>query len=184
MPALKHRPRRPDAHADDSPNHPCDWPGCEGEGLHRAPRSRSELYVYRWFCLDHVRQYNAAWNYYADMDDGEVEADIRRDTVWHRPSWPLGAGYGHGPDAIDDRIGLFGDADGPPHHGWRTSSPEAQALAVLDLQPPVSAAAVKARYKKLVKRHHPDANGGDKASEEKFKQITLAYETIMGSLNP
>ena len=49
-------------------------------------------------------------------------------------------------------------------------------------RPPISAAAVKARYKELVKRHHPDANGGDKASEEKFKQITQAYETIMDSL--
>ena len=44
--------------------------------------------------------------------------------------------------------------------------------------------AVKARYKELVKRHHPDANGGDKASEEKFKQINQAYETIMGKLVP
>ena len=184
MPSLNHRPRRPDAHAEENPNRPCDWPGCEGEGLYRAPRSRLELYVYRWFCLDHVRQYNAAWNYYAGMDDGEVEADIRRDTVWHRPTWPLGAGFGGGPDVIDDRIGLFGDAAEPPRPRWRTSSAEEQALVVLDLQPPVSAAAVKARYKELVKRHHPDANGGDKASEEKFKQITQAYETIMGSLNP
>ena len=56
MPSLNHRPRRPDAHAEDDPNRPCDWPGCEGEGLYRAPRSRHELYVYSWFCLDHVRQ--------------------------------------------------------------------------------------------------------------------------------
>ena len=55
-------------------------------------------------------------------------------------------------------------------------------MSVLDLNPPVTAMTVKARYKELVKRHHPDANGGDKASEERFKQINSAYETIMSSL--
>ena len=54
----------------------------------------------------------------------------------------------------------------------------------MDLDPPVTVEIVKARYKKLVKRHHPDANGGDKAAEEKFKQISEAYRTIMRSLDP
>jgi len=57
-------------------------------------------------------------------------------------------------------------------------------MVLLDLHPPLTTDAVKARYKELVKRHHPDANGGDKASEEKFKQINQAYETIMGNLVP
>jgi hypothetical protein len=49
---------------------------------------------YRWFCLQHVREYNAAWNYYAGMSDDEVEADIRRDPGWPRPSWPLASAVG------------------------------------------------------------------------------------------
>ena len=59
--------------------------------MYRAPRSPERLTEYWWFCLLHVRTYNAAWNYYAGMSDSQVEADIRRDTVWQRPSWPLGA---------------------------------------------------------------------------------------------
>ena len=187
MPSRYYRPQRDPAPATDQEKRPCDWPGCDGEGLFRAPRSPRELYAYQWFCLDHVRQYNAAWNYYDGMDDTEVEADVRRDTVWHRPSWPLGGagrtgfdGVGH----IKDPFGLFDEAEAEPPRRGRTASPEEQAMVVLDLRPPLSTAAVKARYKELVKRHHPDANGGDKASEEKFKQITQAYETIMDSLTP
>jgi DnaJ-class molecular chaperone len=41
---------------------------------------------------------------------------------------------------------------------------------------------VKARYKELVKRHHPDANGGDKSAEERFKTVSEAYRTLMSTL--
>ncbi|MEK9662807.1 MAG: hypothetical protein VW644_13950, partial [Alphaproteobacteria bacterium] len=65
----------------------CDHPECDAAGEHRAPRSRDALRSYFWFCLDHVRKYNKAWNYYADMSDTEVEAERRKDTFWHRPTW-------------------------------------------------------------------------------------------------
>ncbi len=75
----------------------CDHPGCECGGDFRAPRSRLELDRYYWFCLEHVRAYNLAWNYYAGMSEPEIEAEIRRDTVWQRPSWKLGERHGPGP---------------------------------------------------------------------------------------
>jgi curved DNA-binding protein CbpA len=53
---------------------------------------------------------------------------------------------------------------------------------VLDLSLPVTLLEVKARYKQLVKRHHPDANGGDKAAEERLKIINEAYATLRHSL--
>lgn len=165
----------------------CEWSECGEEGLYRAPRSREALRSYHWFCLVHVRRYNSAWNYYAGMNDAEVEADIRMDTVWGRPSWPLGGGradFGR----LDDVFGIF---EGPGHDPsrrptvpGRVPGPEARALEVLDLRPPLTVVAVKARYKELVKRHHPDANGGDKSCEEKFKVISQAYETLMDGLAP
>jgi hypothetical protein len=162
----------------------CQWAGCAAQGMYRAPRSRRELNLYWWFCLEHVRIYNAAWNYYAGMSDGEVEADIRFDTVWQRPTWRLGAADGfsgwRGPE-VSDGFGSFGsEARQPPRREPLTA--EEQALQVLELQPPVTVAIVKARYKILVKRHHPDANGGDKACEERFKAISEAYRTVMSSL--
>lgn len=165
---------------------PCDWPGCPAEGSHRAPKSRNNLRDYHWFCLDHVRIYNLTWNYYAGMTEAEVEADIRRDTVWQRPSWPLGAAIA-GPRAftigdIADAFGFFRTAASERSRAPALNGPEAKALAVLGLTEPVTVDAVKARYKQLAKRYHPDANGGNSASEAKFRDINLAYKTLMDHL--
>lgn len=161
----------------------CDWPGCDDGGEFRAPRSPRELDVYLWFCKDHIRQYNASWNFYAGMAEEEVEADIRRDTVWRRPTWPLGGRPTAGGFRITDGFAYFDQEAGPAAPPPRQPpTAEELALEVLELEAPVTTAMVKARYKELVKRHHPDANGGTKASEEKFKEIDRAYRTIIDSL--
>ncbi len=175
---------------EEGPVRPCDWEGCGGAGEHRAPKSRENLKSFRWFCLLHIREYNRAWNYYEGMTDEEVEADVRRDTVWQRPSWRLGAGgkngVGFDPSKFDDTFFLFGDERPSPEEGnpWQrnVNTPEGNALAIMDLEPPLTTKKVKARYKELVKRHHPDANGGNKESEEKFKKISIAYTTIIETL--
>ena len=171
---------------------PCDHPGCEGGGDFRAPRSRLELHQYYWFCLEHVRSYNSAWNYYAGMSDREIELEIRRDTVWQRPSWRLGAR--HGPaysSRIRDYFGVYEEAkreDGANRRetreeaaARRVRSACAQALAVFEVEPPFTLVRLKARYKALVKQHHPDAHGGDKEAEEKLKIINQAYATLKAS---
>lgn len=152
----------------------CQWAGCNRDGCYPAPRSRQALRQYYWFCLEHVRLYNASWNYYAGMTEAEVEADIRFDTVWQRRTWR------HGPFArvtsVNDPFGLFEDSPPRPR---QPATAEARALAILGLEPPVTVVMVKARYKELVKRHHPDATGGNKASEERFKDISEAYRVLM-----
>jgi DnaJ-domain-containing protein 1 len=172
----------------------CDHPGCEAGGDFRAPRSRLELDTYYWFCLDHVRSYNSAWNYYAGMSEREIEAEIRRDTVWQRPSWKLGQRHGPAYEArIRDPFDLYGGKDRKPgaeHRragtagadaSTRVASAREQALAVFDLDPPLTQTGLKARYKVLVKLHHPDAHGGDKEAEEKLKIINQAYTTLKAS---
>jgi len=165
---------------------PCDHPGCAAAGDYRAPRSKSELDTFYWFCLDHVRAYNAAWNYYAGMSEAEIEAEIRSDTVWQRPTWPLGSRLGarFEPRWRDD--GLF-DIDDPgqrPRERKRPLTAEEEALVVFELTPPLTFSRLKARYKELVKRHHPDSHGGDKAAEEKLKVINQAYATLKASYFP
>ena len=162
------------------PGH-CNWPGCDHLGEYRAPQSRSALKSYVWFCLEHIRAYNSSWNYYKGMTEDEVEADVRRDTVWQRPSWRLGSDpreFAHA--HIRDDFGFFAADEQEVRRPVATS--EQKALQVLDLSAPVTVAIVKKRYKELVKQHHPDANGGDKAAEERFKQISEAYRVIMVSL--
>jgi DnaJ-like protein len=178
----------------DPPVRLCDYPGCAAGGDFRAPRSRLELHDYYWFCLEHVRSYNSAWNYYAGMSDAEIEAEIRHDTVWQRPSWRLGDRHGPGyADRIRDPLGVFSDrpdsaARRSRRHGDHGSDPAGralsareQALAVFELEPPFTLVRLKARYKTLVKLHHPDAQGGDKAAEEKLKIINQAYATLKAS---
>jgi hypothetical protein len=176
--------------APEPPVRICDHPGCAAVGDFRAPKSRLDLRDYYWFCLEHVRAYNSAWNYYAGMSDREVEAEIRSDTVWQRPSWRLG--IRHGPDyaaRLRDHFGLFGNgADAARDHARRRGgaggavaralSAHEQALAVFEIGPPITPGRLKARYKALVKLHHPDAHGGDKAAEEKLKIINQAYATL------
>jgi hypothetical protein len=175
----------------------CDHPGCEAGGDFRAPKSRLALRDYYWFCLEHVRAYNSAWNYYAGMSDREVEAEIRSDTVWQRPSWRLGARHGPAYAArLRDCFGLFSTAaggardrtarhrdaaDGADTAARRAQSAREQALAVFEIEPPVTPGRLKARYKALVKLHHPDAHGGDKAAEEKLKIVNQAYATLKAS---
>lgn len=166
----------------------CDYPDCQAEGLYPAPRSRAELRSYRWFCLDHVRVYNRAWNYFAGMDEDEVEEQVRRDTTWERPSWPFAGRaekrWSEAAEKFDDTFGVFGGRDGGngarkefrANGGARTV--EERALAVLEVEPPITRDRIKARYKVLVKLYHPDANGGDAEAEERFKRINEAYETL------
>ena len=180
--------------AADLPVRSCDHPGCIAGGDFRAPKSRLELHHYYWFCLEHVRAYNSAWNYYAGLNESEIEAEIRHDTVWQRPTWRLGDR--HGPayaERIRDHFGVFsGNPDGPGErrrrngdHGRdpvrRALSAREQALAVFEIEPPFTLVRLKARYKTLVKLHHPDAHGGDKAAEEKLKVINQAYATLKAS---
>ncbi len=171
----------------------CAWPGCTSVAEHKAPVSKNNLREYQYFCLQHVRIYNRAWNYYEGMSDSQVENAVRSDTVWNRPSWPMGSDTGvHATplgsqfnfEDVADVFGFFDYESTSSCSAQQQLSPkEMQSILILGLEFPVTEDEVKARYKALVKRHHPDANGGDKKAEERFKKINAAYETIVGVLN-
>lgn len=160
-------------------------PSCACAGEFRAPKSRTELNQYWWFCLDHVREYNARWDFYRGMTPGQIEAQTRSDTGWQRPTWPLGSiGKANAEDPLlRDPLDLLGAGRvrrDRPAAAPATATPAAlrEPMQALGLDWPVSLEALKARYKELAKRHHPDANGGDRASEERLKTINLAYAAI------
>ncbi len=181
--------RKPRAFAPDpgAPGQACDSPGCVHQGEYRAPKSRSGAREFHWFCLEHVREFNASWDYYKDMSPEEIEAQLRADTSWQRPSWPLGrlGQTSRMDEALEAELHAFAFGARPkpaPNPGIPADIRE--ALNVLDLIWPVTLAAVKAKYKELAKRHHPDSNNGDKRSEEMLKSINLAYATLRGKLTP
>ncbi|WP_239988509.1 J domain-containing protein [Paramagnetospirillum kuznetsovii] len=163
----------------------CDHPGCPHGAEYRAPQARDRLNDYYWFCLDHVREYNSAWNYYAGMGPEEIEAETRRDTTWQRPTWPLGM-QGNSRRftfTVHDPFDLM-DKEAEDRHvkARMPPTPEEEAMKVLELSGSITFDMLKARYKELVKRHHPDANNGDKQAEERFKRINHAYNTLRASM--
>jgi len=175
---------------------PCDFPGCTADGEFRAPKSRSRLGDFHWFCLEHVRAYNRSWDYYKGMTPEEIEWHVQQDVQWRRPVWPLGGRVGMNgpvvPPEMRDLFGLFDEsgeegesrrrkgAQAPKHAA--PLSAEDKALRVLDLDPPATMAHIKAKYIELVKQLHPDANGGDMAAEEKLKLVNQAYATLRTAL--
>jgi hypothetical protein len=175
-----------------APGRCCDIPGCPNLGEYRAPKSRDALREYFWFCLDHVRAYNASWDFYKGMSPGQIEAHMRDDTGWQRPTWPLGRLGGGMPeeDFIHDRMDILGAAGMRQGRGAQAGDPKRppadlrQPLDALGLGWPVSLDEVKSRYHELAKRHHPDANGGDRAAEERFKSINMAYAQVRSHLTP
>ena len=183
---LRKRPSdRPDSTATIAA---CDHPDCQEWGEFRAPWSRTELTQFYWFCLEHVREYNAAWNYYADLTDAAVEAEIRKDIVWQRPTWPLGARPVASGAQFHDPLGLCGEGAADPRADHDTkvqtqilTGDERQALSVLGLVAPITKADIKHRYKILAKTLHPDANGGDKRAEDRLKSVNQAYKTLRDS---
>ncbi len=171
----------------DAPGRPCDMPGCAAAGEYRAPKSRTSLNEYHWFCLEHVRAYNASWDFYKGMTPGQIEAQTRSDTGWQRPTWPLGS-LGK-QQALDealarDPLNIFSGTRRPKQPPKAAIPADLrEPIHTLGLDWPVSLDVLKARYKELAKRHHPDANGGDRASEERLKTINIAYAALRHYLN-
>ncbi len=169
----------------------CEHPGCKRVGEFRAPKGRGREGQFFKFCAEHVKAYNASYNYFAGMTDGAV-ADYQKDAIiGHRPTWKLGVnsktiraaeqGARRGADATThDPFSLFGERG---EQAGRVQAPQApvmseaarKAYATLDLAETTEPLAVKARYKQLVKRFHPDANGGDRSREERLQEIIRAY---------
>ena len=168
----------------------CDTPGCEAPGAYRAPMGRLREGQYFCFCLEHVREYNNSYNYFNGMKDADVARYLKDATVGHRPTWSMGVRRGMGGFREEGaKTGDFSDplsvyrqrfhrARAAERAEPRYSQVTMRALAALDLDETADAKVIRTRYKDLVKRHHPDANGGDRSREEKLREIIHAYKTL------
>ncbi|ACI49917.1 heat shock protein DnaJ domain protein [Gluconacetobacter diazotrophicus PA1 5] len=158
--------------------------GCAEAAGYRAPRSRDALNEYFWFCLPHVREYNSRWDFYKGMSPGQIEAHIRDDVSWNRPSWRLGQRGAHfSEEDILDPLDLMNGGRRPAARRAASARPEVpealrQPLDTLGLDWPLSMDELKLRYKDLARRHHPDTNGGDREAEERLKSINVAYTAL------
>jgi hypothetical protein len=174
----------------------CEWKGCKEPGLYPAPKGRGQEGRYHRFCLDHVREYNKSYNYFAGLPDEAVVRYQKEDTIGHRPTWSLGVnswsrnratrngtprgGFAHRFSTYDP-FGLFPERDaktaaGTPERPLRRA--ERKCLRQLNLEDTATKADIKARFKELVKRLHPDHNRGDRSSEDKLREVIQAYNYL------
>jgi hypothetical protein len=175
----------------------CEWPDCKAPATHRAPKGRLRETEYWRFCLDHVREYNHTYNFFAGMSPDDIARYQREAVIGHRPTWRMGMNGGRPTSRsyssrlrsefgrASDPFDMFQDfaagaADRNPDRSATRSirNAERKALDTLGLEPDASPQQAKARFKALVKRHHPDANGGDRSSEDKLCEIIQAYNYL------
>ncbi len=164
----------------------CDHPNCGESGQFRAPKSPDRLTDHYWFCLDHVRAYNAAWDYFKNKSTSDISRFQRDVAGWHRPTWKLGSLGGHrrDPNLVDPFDIMSGMAARPQSRNFSDSKDQPltredrDALDVLELDGMATKEDIKKAYKALVKRYHPDACGGDRTSEDKFRALTAAYQHL------
>ena len=146
--------------------------GCPNPGEYKAPKSRLGS-GYQYLCLDHIREFNRAWDYFDGWSREEIETFMHSAVHGHRPTWKLGSQPIFTSDALRASfLRMLGEkprAPKPP-----TSRREREALAALDLEPGAELSRIKIQYKTLVKKYHPDVNRHS-AAEEAFKRITAAY---------
>jgi len=174
----------------------CEWPRCDAPATHRAPKGRLRASEYWRFCLEHTREYNNSYNFFAGMSDDAVAQYQKEALTGHRPTWKMGSlggkraakrsrGEFSGVDwPTDDPFSLF-DETGARRSGAKTApegrkifNAQRRALDALGLEADADRTDIKAKFKMLVKRHHPDANGGDRGSEARLREIIQAYNYL------
>ena len=191
---IRIQPRHPQPEPQgDVPD--CAWEGCDQPGIYKAPKGHRFEGQYHHFCLEHVRHYNTAFNFFSDMTEKEREAHLYNTSQTDgRPSWGLGSKPGayNGPrmpkrdpnartKRFSDPLHIWAryaraNARGPaPERTIKMHENDRRAFETLGFKTSAKSDEIKRAYKALVKIHHPDANGGDKTSEDRLRSIIAAY---------
>lgn len=177
----------------------CEKPGCREAGEFRAPGTRGHGFdgpgVWRWMCLEHVREFNAGYDWFEGMSAEEIFAAQSPASGWRtespsfRPTggvdgMPRWADFEDPLDAISSRAyGIKSKArrEAEMAMDGRFSREEAQALEVLGLGIGADRARLRRRYSELVRRYHPDRNGGDRKFEKRLTKVVEAYQLLRKS---
>lgn len=166
---------------------PCDHIGCKSPGLHRAPKGRDNANQFWNFCTAHAADYNKRWDYFSGMSDGEFKSYLAREEVGHRPTWTFRGGRLDRHSAAmrsarrGDPFSLFGSSEpeaAPAPRARRLTRLQVMALEAMSLDENADAVTIRTRYAELVKRWHPDSNGGDRSAETSLQRVIKAYQTL------
>ena len=168
----------------------CAEPGCEEPGEFRAPllegaTGRDGPPPFRWLCLDHVRAFNAGYNFFSGMSSEEIHAWQRPYAGWERESRAFAGDADRGPrwadfaDPLDAIAARFRREPAPERtDGKPLSGQDRESLRVLGLEASADRRALRQRYSELVRRYHPDRNGGDRSHEGELQRVIAAYQQL------
>ncbi len=163
----------------------CDMPGCPDQGEHKAPKHRG-LNDYYFFCFDHIKEYNKAWNFFEGMSNNEVQDHMMSSFYGDRPTWRADV---YDTEKLYEAVQntYYFSEEAPKEETYQhqksafvgdTNTPEYEAMAIMGLSPPVTLEEIKKQYKKLAKKYHPDLNKDNSGAEELLKKINMAYTVL------
>ncbi len=161
----------------------CDWNNCFEIGEYRAPIEKDNSKNYRLLCLKHVKEFNQNWNYFAGMTDQQVVDFLKSDMTWHKQTQSFNSSDNFFKvlwnNVLNDGIN---DKTLKDHiynsRNIKFTQSDIKAFSILGVKVGLKWDKIQHKFKKLVKKFHPDINAGDKKFEEKLKVITLAYTQL------
>jgi len=172
----------------------CEAKGCTAKAEVRAPKSPKRLKEFYWYCPEHAREHNRNWNFFEGMSETEARKFREAEAYGHRPTWKMSqngrasAAARFGVDAeleIDDALGVMSDATprrtedgGDYREGRKLTRLQAKAFQSLHLPTNAPEADIRRRYAELVKRFHPDANGGQRGAEDQLAEVIKAHQIL------
>lgn len=171
----------------------CAVPGCREPGEFRAPasphRSPDGPPPYRWLCLDHVREHNMGYNYFEGMSADQIMAAQSPTAGWETESRafraagsadlpPRWADFRDPMDALGARFRQRMDEARREAADPRFTREEHRAMQLMALPAGADRAALRRRYSELVRKYHPDRNGGDRSFEARLGEVVAAYQLL------
>lgn len=173
---------------------PCAVPGCPEPGEFRAPPQDGETSGrdgprWRWLCLDHVREFNQGYNFFSGMSAEEITAAQRPYAGWERETRAFSSNAASPPprwsdftDPIDaigarfrERVAKARADNQMRQDGQFLSKEDRRALDIMGLPIDADRKALRTRYTELLRRYHPDHNGGDRSHETQLQGVIEAY---------
>ena len=177
----------------------CEAVGCGEPGEFRAPGDNGPGSDgpgrWRWFCLDHVRAFNSSYNWFAGMSADEIVAAQHPAAGWANSRTTRAFRADAGIDGVprwadfDDPLDAIGArasdirrrAQRSAQHS-RFTGQERAALDTMGLAPDLDRTTLRRRYSELVRRYHPDRNGGDRSHEGRLTRVVEAYQVLKKSI--
>ena len=155
----------------------CDWNNCFEIGEYKAPVEKDNTKNYRLLCLSHIKEFNKNWNYFAGMNDDQICEFLKSDITWHKPTQSFSSSDNFFKILWNNALRNEFDKSKLKSQ-FSFNHNDIRAFGILGVSVGLKWSKIQEKFKKLVKKLHPDMNAGNKKYEDKLKIITLAYTQL------